>query len=46
MEPQTAESEQPAKRGFEDLDPIDLFERFDELVRVTEEEELFDEVEE
>jgi hypothetical protein len=43
QEPHTAESEQPPSRSLADLDARELFEKFDELVRVSFEEEPFGE---
>lgn len=41
VEPHTAESEQPCARSLEELEACDLFEKFDQLVRVSVEEEAF-----
>lgn len=43
QEPHTAESDQPCARSLEDIEARDLFEKFDQLVRVSFEEEGFGE---
>ena len=39
LQPHTAESDQPTLRSLEDIDPHDLFEKFNDMVKVSQDDE-------